>query len=90
MSEIKFVTGPRTAAGNLKSGDSLYGDIETKVAKLVAEGWEIVGAGPDREVLVHGNGFIELLRKIPGIKIVINLLFPLDHQDVISVILKKD
>jgi len=90
MSQIKFVTGPKIGSGNLKSGDSLYGDIEEKTAKLMAEGWELVGAGPDREVLVHGNGFVELLRKIPLIKILINFLFPLDLQYVISVILKKD
>lgn len=89
MSQIKIVSAPKHAQGNLKSGDSLYGDLEQKVEKLIAEGWKIVGSGPEREVVVHKGGFIELLRKIPLINIVINWLFPLDFQSTISIIMQK-
>jgi len=89
MSQIKFVTEPQITSGNLKNGDSLYGDIEEKITALVTDGWEVIGNGPERSVLIHKGFVIELLRKIPIINIVINFFFPLDLQHVISVILKK-
>lgn len=89
MSQIKFVTGPQITSGNLKNGDSLYGDIEEKVSALVTEGWEVVGTGPERIIIIHKGFIIELLRKIPIVNLVINFFFPLDTQMVISVILKK-
>ena len=63
--------------------------MEQKIEKLLAEGWEIVHNGPEREVLVHKGGFIELLRKIPVVNILINWLFPLDLQSTISVIMTR-
>ena len=90
MSQIKLVSAPRIAEGNVKKGDSLYSDLESNVNKAISEGWEVVGTGPDREVLVLKGGIVELLRKIPLVNIVINWLFPLEVQLTISVILKKD
>lgn len=90
MSQIKIVSAPRHAQGNVKSGESLYGDLEQKIEKLASEGWRVIGNGPERDILIHKGWFIELLRKIPIINILINWIFPLDVQSTISVILQKD
>jgi len=90
MSQIKIVSAPRIAEGNVKKGGSLYSDLESKINAATADGWEVVGAGPDREVLVLKGMIVELLRKIPGVNILINWLLPLEVQLTISVILKKD
>jgi len=90
MSQIKIVTAPRIAEGNVKKGGSLYADLESKLNKATEEGWEVVGAGPDREVLIKKGMIIELLRKIPVVSILIDWLLPLKVKLTISVILKKD
>ncbi|MDA7817112.1 hypothetical protein N9A28_02860 [Sulfurimonas sp.] len=90
MSEIKVISAPKIAEGNLKKGDSLFVDLEEKVNKFIAEGWQVVGPGPEREVVILSGKIVEILRKIPVVNKLINFLFPLELKLVMSVIIKKD
>lgn len=89
MSEIKIVSAYRNVKG-IKKGESLYMDLEEKVNKLTSEGWDVVGAGPERYIQVKRGFIIEMLRKLPVVSIVIDWIFPIEHEDAISVIVKKD
>ena len=90
MSQIKLVSAFRYAQGNIKKGESLYIDLEEKVNKYTSEGWQVIGAGPERSVEIKKGFIVEMLRKIPVVQIVINWLLPIEREYAISLIIKND
>ena len=64
MSEVKIVQASKSAQTHKNNRDSLYSDLEEKIASLSKDGWEIVGNGTERDVRLKGHWIIELLRDI--------------------------
>ena len=89
MSEVKIVQASKSTQTHKNNRDSLYSDLEAKIAELSKNGWEIIGNGPQRDVLLKRHWIVELLRGIPVINIIINWLFPLEVESSISVIMKR-
>ncbi len=89
MLEVKIVQAPKSAQTHKNNRESLYSDLEAKITELSKEGWEIIGTGPERDVLLKRGAIVEFLRAIPIINIIINWLFPLEVESSISIIMKK-
>jgi len=89
MSQIKIVSATCITVGNIKKGD-LYSDLESSVNAAMAEGWEVVGSAPDREVLGNAGFIVTLLRRLPFINVIMNWIMPIKIESAIGVILKKD
>ena len=88
--QYKIITDLKDMEAKVKDMGNLLGDVESKVNALAADGWEVVGAGPERNALLKRHLVVELLRKLPILNIIMNWLFPQLITSNISIILKKD
>jgi len=90
MAEVKIINVLGDMEAKVSDLGSMFTDLETQANKLAVDGWEVVGAGPSRNALLKRHFIVELLRKIPGVNLIINWLFPQLITTHISLILKKD
>lgn len=82
MTEVKVLKVSHGIRLSLGNEDKVFEDTETELNQHLVDGWKIVGVIPSRtyiaEGVVGGKGwFIELLRKIPIINFIINIIWPL-------------
>jgi hypothetical protein len=84
--EYKIISTAKEAEIKLKDADKIMDHIEDALNFHLKNGWEVVGTGPERNVLLKGGFLVEMLRSIPIVNILINWLFPLQSSTSISII----
>jgi len=83
MAEVKIINVSHSIQLSINDNESsVFKSAENELNTLVNDGWKIVGIIPHRSYSAAGSVgekgfFIELLRKIPVINIVINLIWPI-------------
>jgi len=90
MNQYKIISDIKDIELKLSDGSKIYSELQERINKLSEQGWEVIGTGPEKNTLLKRNFFIELLKAIPIIDILINLFFPQIIITSISVILKKE
>ena len=87
--KYKIISDTKNLELKLKDSSNIYSELQERLNNLSENGWEVVCTGPERNVIFKRNFFIELLRAIPIINLLINLFFPQIITTSVSMILKK-
>ena len=90
VGKYKIISHVKDIELKVKDGSKIYSDLEEKVNRYAANGWEVVGVGPEKNALLKRGFLVELLRGIPLINILIDWLFPQIAVTSVSIILRKD
>lgn len=90
MMQYTIVTDIKDAEINIKDSSKIYETLDKKINDLSKQGWRVIGTGPEKKIILKRNALVELLRAIPLIRIIPNILFPLVTIATVSIILARE